>query len=446
MTCGMIPPMSSLPPGPRSSVWSVLHYLRDPFGCMSPYVKQYGDTLLMPGKPGLVFTGDPEVIRAIYTADPDTFEPLNQDMAVFLGDRSLILLGGPDHRRSRKLLTPPFVGGRMRAYGGAMCALTEAEIASWTAGQTVSLMEMAQRVSLRVILSAVFGLSTAERMDQLSTALLTLVNGFSPLVGMVPALRREFGGVGPYATFLKRKRALYEAFDALIEEARAAPEREDILSLLIRARDEAGEPLTDAEIRDQLLLLVIAGHETTAISVAWAMHALHQPSAEAPRSRLLAELDGCSADPEALSAAPYLNAVCQETLRRYPIAPAVSPRRLLKPLILPGQYSLPEGMGVVVSITMTHFNPAIYPDPLEFRPERFLERSFSPFEFVPFGGGARRCLGAAMAMHELRLVIGTLLKRLRFEATARPDNGAVRATNIGPKHGVKLRISERLPA
>ncbi len=439
----MMQHMSNLPPGPRSAVWSVLHYLRDPFGCMSPYVKQYGDTLLMPGNPGLVFTGDPEVIRAIYTADPDTFAPMNQDMAVFLGDSSMILASGPEHKRLRKLLMPPFVGSRMRAYGGAMCALTEEATASWTPGQTVSILETAQRISLRVILAAVFGVADAARMDSLGTLLLTLVNGLSPIVAIVPALRREFGGIGPYATYLKRKRALYAAFDALIEAARAGPEREDILSQLLRGRDEAGQPLSDDEIKDQLLLLVIAGHETTAISIAWAMHALHQAETGPVRERLLAELDGIGADPESLSAAPYLEAVCQETLRRYPLAPAVSPRKLLKPLILPGQYFIPEGMGVVVSTTMTHFNPAIYPDPFVFRPERFLERSFSPFEFVPFGGGARRCIGAAMAAHELRLVVGTLLKRFRFDPSARPDNGKVRATNIGPKHGVKLRVIER---
>ena len=439
----MMKRMSNLPPGPRSAVWSILHYLRDPFGCMSPYVKQYGDTLLMPGNPGLVFTGDPEVIRAIYTADPDTFEPMNRDMAVFLGDSSMILASGVEHKRLRKLLMPPFVGSRMRAYGGAMCSLTEEATASWTPGQTVSILETAQRISLRVILAAVFGVGDAAQMDALATLLLSLVNGLSPIVAMVPALRHEFGGIGPYATFLKRKRALYAAFDALIEAARAAPEREDILAVLLRGRDDAGQPLSDDEIKDQLLLLVIAGHETTAISIAWAMHALHQAETGPVRERLLAEIDGVGADPESLSAAPYLEAVCQETLRRYPLAPAVSPRKLLKPFILPGQYSLPEGMGVVVSTTMTHFNPAIYPDPFVFRPERFLERSFSPFEFVPFGGGARRCIGAAMAAHELRLVVGTLLKRFRFDPSARPDNGTVRATNIGPKHGVKLRVAER---
>ena len=473
----MMKRMSNLPPGPRSAVWSILHYLRDPFGCMSPYVKQYGDTLLMPGNPGLVFTGDPEVIRAIYTADPDTFEPMNRDMAVFLGDSSMILASGVEHKRLRKLLMPPFVGSRMRAYGGAMCSLTEEATASWTPGQTVSILETAQRISLRVILAAVFGVGDAAQMDALATLLLSLVNGLSPIVAMVPALRHEFGGIGPYATFLKRKRALYaafdysfwntltgvgdrehlldlagpdatppsvsDAFDALIEAARAAPEREDILAVLLRGRDDAGQPLSDDEIKDQLLLLVIAGHETTAISIAWAMHALHQAETGPVRERLLAEIDGVGADPESLSAAPYLEAVCQETLRRYPLAPAVSPRKLLKPFILPGQYSLPEGMGVVVSTTMTHFNPAIYPDPFVFRPERFLERSFSPFEFVPFGGGARRCIGAAMAAHELRLVVGTLLKRFRFDPSARPDNGTVRATNIGPKHGVKLRVAER---
>jgi cytochrome P450 len=204
--------------------------------------------------------------------------------------------------------------------------------------------------------------------------------------------------------------------------------------------------MTAEEIRDQLILLVLAGHETTAIAIAWAFYGLHRPENAAALERLRAELSALGPDPEpeALDKQPYLEAVCNETLRRYPLAPAPSPRKLLRPLELLG-YALPAGTGVAAAIGVAHFREDIYPDPLRFQPERFLTRKFTPFEFVPFGGGARRCLGAAMAGYEMRLVVATILRRYRLRlASLRPDTGKVRAANVGPAHGVRMIVEERL--
>lgn len=441
--------MTALPPGPSSQLLALIRYLRDPIHCLLPLAKRYGDPFTFPGKPPMVCTGDPACIKAIYAADPDTFAPLLTDMADFLGRRSLLLLQGAEHRRSRKIMSPPFQGARMRAYGAAMCRITEARTAAWQAGQTVSIAEAAQHISLDVILQAVFGVTDPARMAELATLLLQITNGISPLLAIFPGLRRELGGIGPYASFLRRRRRLAEALDALIAAGRAAGPREDILSLLLSARDENGEPLSDEEIRDQLVLLVFAGHETTAIGIAWACHALHLPENAAALDRLRAELpetdDEQAAEPEALAKLPYLEAVCQETLRRYPLAPAPNPRRLLRPFQL-GPYTLSEGASVVAGIGLVHFREDIYPEPMRFQPERFLARQFSPFEFIPFGGGARRCLGASMALYEMKLVLATLLRRFRMRPrTLAPDRGSVRAANVGPAHGVRMIIEERRP-
>lgn len=412
---------------------------------MVPIAKKYGDTFTLPGSPPLVCTGDPAAIRAIYTADPDTFEPLSQDLAVFLG-RSILLMKGDEHRRTRKLMMPPFHGTRMRTYGDQIRRISEQHTAHLRAEQRVKMLELARQISLDVILQAIFGVTEPARMAVLSTLLLEIVSGISPLVSLVPALRRELGGFGPFATWKRLQRRLFQELDALIAAGKAKGPREDILSLLIEARDDDDQPMSHEEIRDQLVLLVIAGHETTATSIAWAFYALHRPENAAALERLRAELEalGPSAEPEAVARLPYLEAVCQETLRRYPVAPAPSPRRLLAPLTLAG-YSLPAGVGVSVGIGIVHFREDLYPDPMRFRPERFLERQFSPFEYVPFGGGARRCLGAALAGYEMKLVIAGVLRRFRLRLESlRPDSGAARAANVGPAHAVRMVVEERL--
>jgi cytochrome P450 len=434
--------MAALPPGPRSSSWSLVQYLRDPLGVMPRLARRWGDPFTLHGNPPTVFTGDPVGIKAIYTAEPDSLAVLNKDMGMFLGSQSLILIEGSEHKRKRKLMMPPFHGARMRTYGEAMIRFTEQHTAEWSPGRTVSAFETAQRISLDVILEVVFGVHDPAGRAELAALLLDLLNGFSPLLAIFPALRRELGGVGPFASFRRKQRALDAKLDALVGRARAAEPRDDILSVLVGARYEDGEPMTDQDVREQLLLLVVAGHETTAISIAWALDALHRPENAAVLERLGGELQALGPEPDvgALDGLPYLEAVCQETLRRYPIAPAPSPRKLLQPLELMG-HTLPAGTGVAAAIAIAHFREDTYPEPLRFRPERFLERKYSPFEYLPFGGGARRCLGAAMAAYEMRLVLGTIMSRFRLRlASPRPDRGKVRAANVGPAHGVKLVV------
>ena len=438
--------MSSLPPGPKNFLALMYSYFRDPIGCMVPVAKKYGDPFTLPGNPSTVVTGDPAGIKAIYSADSDTFSPLNQDMSVFLGKHSMILQSGAEHKRSRRLMMPPFHGQRMRAYGETMGRLAKEQTDNWTKGQEVATYEVAQRISLDVIMQVIFGVSDPAQKEALSKQMVELLNGISPLVAMFPALRREFGGIGPFARFRRLQHAMYENLAALIRTAREGKPGENILNLLIEARYEGDQPLSDEEIRDQLVLMVIAGHETTGIAVAWALYALHRPENAAVLEKLRAELDtlGKDWDLAAMDKLPYLEAVCQETLRRYPLAPAPAPRKLLRPMEFMG-YSLEPGMAVSAAIGLVHFREELYPDPWTFKPERFLERKFSPFEYIPFGGGARRCLGAAMASYEMRLVLGTIMKRFRLRlASLKSDTGKIRAANVGPASGVQMIVEERL--
>lgn len=438
--------MSALPPGPRSALWSLYRYVRDPVYCMVPLAKKYGETFTFPGKPPLVCAGDPASIKAIYTADPDSLAPLNTTLGEFIGPRSLILLAGAEHRKARKLMSPPFHGARMRAYGETIVRLAEQRSADWRPGQTIDMIEAAQKISLDVILQTIFGVTEPEKMATLAKSLIDITQKFSPLIAMVPALRREFGGIGPYAAYARRRRELYAQLDALIAAGKAAGPREDILSLLLAARDEEGRPMPDDEVRDQLILLVFAGHETTALTIGWAMYALHRPENAAVLERLRAELAalGPEPSPAALDKQEYLAAVLDETLRRFPLAPAPNPRKLLRPLELPG-CTVPAGVAVAPAIGIAHFREEAYPEPMTFRPERFIGKQFTPFEFLPYGGGARRCLGAALAGYEMRLVVGTLIRRFRFRAASlKPDHGKVRAVNAGPSYGARVVVEERL--
>lgn len=436
-------PASTLPPGPRSSLFSIVDYFRDPIGCLLPYRAKYGDVFTFPGDPPVVMVGDPAAIKAVYSAEPEALAPLNVSLGKLLGPRSVLFLGGAEHKRARKLLAPPFHAARMRAYADSVRSILRARTDALRAGDHVEILRLAQDVSLDVILQAVFGVRDPAEMEALREMLLDITNKMSPLLAVFPQLWHDFGGVGPYASFMRKKRRFHAKLDELIAARRASGPKEDILSLLLDVRDEDGAPLPLDDLRDQLVLLVGAGHETTANAIAWAFYALHRPENAAVLERLRAEVEPAGDDPEALARLPYLEAVCNETLRRYPIAPAPNPRKLLRPLEVAG-YTLPAGTGVGVAIGMVHFREDLYPEPMKFRPERFLERSFSPFEFVPFGGGLRRCLGAPLAHYEMKLTVGTLIGRLQLRlASLKEDRGKVRLANAGPKGWVEMVVSSR---
>lgn len=429
-----------LPPGPGA-----LTMARGMFDLSFTFVdiaKKYGDPFSVPLPFGtVVVTYSPEGNKAIFSADPDTFSSTGADILRGLMDLSVLATYGPQHKRQRKLLMPPFHGARMRAYGQLMRQRALAAAGQIERGKPFVMVDVTQHITLDVIIEAVFGVDSRERMQEFRQAILTMLDSFTPLA-LMPQLRHRFFGLSPWAKLQRHLGRLQELVDGLCREFRAAPAgREDILSLLLAAKDEDGDVLSDREIFDQLLTIIVAGHETTAVMLAWAFYCLHQNPDQL--ARLQAELAPHSADaePEAIARLPFLSAVIDETLRLYPPVHIIH-RRLLKPLTL-GSYELQPGDAVAAGAFVTHRLESLYPEPDRFLPQRFIDRSYSPFEFLPYGGGVRRCLGAAFATYEMKQVLFALLKRHRFECLETGPVGFVhRPGTVGPKGGIRMRLLE----
>lgn len=430
----------TLPPGPRSALTQLLAF-RDPFPSLDAMARRHGDPFLLPllGAPKMVITWSREGARTIFSADPETFVAgTNEALAQILGRGSIFLMSGADHRRARKLLAPPFHGDRMRVYGEAIGAATLRWLRRWPPGSRAPALTMTQGITLDVILEVLFGVRDPARVEALHHDILAVIEAFNPFAATFKFLQREFGGFGPWARFQRRIRGLHAAMRGLVEEKRARP-GDDILSLLLAVRDEDGDGLSEGEIFEQMLTFIVAGHETTATSLAWALYHLHRHPAELGRLREdLAGLGDAPA-PDAVARVPRLEAVCQESLRLTLPVPLVQ-RWLARDLELAG-YTIPAGLAVAVCPYLAHRDPEVFPDPLAFRPDRFLGRSFTPFEFMPFGGGARRCLGAAFAMYEMKIVLATLVTAARFRLDdPGPVRNVFRIATFGPETGIRMTL------
>jgi cytochrome P450 len=387
-----------------------------------------------------VLFSDPEAMQLILTNDDgklfDAPGGLNIALELITGKLSVFGLSGKDHRRARRLLMPPFHGERMRSYGDLICDTAEQVMREHEPGHAFPARHPMQTISLRIILRAVFGITDGPRYQQLEQRLGTLLGRVSsPLsasILFVPSLRRDLGPQSPWGRFIRNRQQIDQLIYAEIADRRGArlaceaegvathggsegglnpnPERDDILTLLMSARDEAGEALSDIELRDELMTLLIAGHETTATALTWALYWIHRlPKI---RQRLLQELDALdhNFDPNALLKLPYLNAVCSETLRIYPVALLTFPRVTRSRVNLAG-VTLDPGTLVAGCIYLAHRRKEAFPDPEEFNPDRFLDQHYSPYEFLPFGGGVRRCIGMAFAQFEMKLVLSSILSR-----------------------------------
>ncbi len=437
--------VSALFPGSGSRILQTLAFGRDPAGFFVKQRARYGQPFTANLPIGeVVVTGDPAGLREIFGADPDSFEVLGQlPLVPVVGASSVLLTGGASHRRKRKLLMPPFHGERMRAYGQLMQDLALRALEGHPVGAALRAQDVTTVLSLEVIIRAVFGVTEPGRVARYREILTAYIEAYLPPLAAIPALRRDFGGMGPWARFQRQVTALEALLDEELAQRRMqTTDHGDILSLLLAARDEDGAPMPDAELKDELKTLLIAGHETTAIAMAWALHHLHR-NPQALQS-LLTELEslGDRPDPEALGAAPYLGAVCDEALRLHPVVSVVV-RRTRVPFTLQGR-ELPVGTGIMAAICLAHADPTLYPDPEQFRPERFLGRRPSPFEYFPFGGGARRCIGAAFALYEMRIILGTLLATRRFSVDgARPEHPVRRNVTLGPSR--KGALIDRSP-
>lgn len=385
-----------------------------------------------------VYVADPEAIREMLTGDQSDLHAgeANAPLGAALGERSVLILDGPEHLRQRKLLLPPFQGSAIGAFREVIREVADAEVSGWAVGDRFTMRERMRALTFEVIARAVFGVTEPERIERLRHAL-TAVMDLAPLFLLPNALRQDLGRFSPWGLLQRRLRAADELLYLEIDRRRldADPEqRTDVLSLLLRARDEDGEPMTDVELRDELMTMLLAGHETTATGLAFAFDLL--PRNPRVLARLRAELAGGDD--------AYLNAVVTETLRLRPVIDAAE-RTLTKPRRI-GGWELPAGIRVYPAIALVHHREDLYPAPSEFRPERFLDGTTESYSWLPFGGGIRRCIGAALAQAEMAEVIRTIVTRVDLRPSrAEPEPVVIRGVTLVPRHGTPV-VVERFPA
>ncbi|MBD2506257.1 cytochrome P450 [Nostoc muscorum FACHB-395] len=442
-----------LPNGPQTHPWvQTYQWLTNPLKYMEDCAKSYGDMFTLRIGPVFtpqVFISNPQAIQQIFTTDPkqlDSGTPAGSGSPL-LGPNSLLSLEGKPHQRQRKLLTPPLHGERMQAYGDLICEITQQVTSEWPVGETFTVLSSMQEISFQVILKAVFGLKDGLRYEKLKEILIAILNPKRPIVRaillMFPLLRQDLGPRSPWGSYLRLRQEMDDLIYAEIQERRSLADesRSDILSLMMAARDEAGEPMTDLELRDELMTLLVAGHETTASSLAWALYWIHhQPEVW---EKLMQELDtlGENKDPNAIFRLPYLNAVCSETMRLYPVAMLGLNRLVKSPLEIAG-YKFDPGTILVPCIYLNHHREDLYPNSKQFQPDRFLERQFTPSEYLPFGGGNRRCIGMAFALFEMKLVLATVLSDWQIKlADTKPVLPVRKSFLLAPGGGVPMVVT-----
>ncbi len=420
-----------------------------------------GDPFLVrfPGFGGGLFTGSPAGARELLRAPLEIMvPPLPNPIEPLVGPASLILSRDQRHHRDRALLAPAFHRSRMTRYAEAIRDSVREEMDGrgagppWRPGTRIDARTAARAITLRVILGAVLGIESPSRRDEYTTAVMRFLNTFSEPLMLVPSLRRGACGYAPWDRFLAARDHLDTLLRAEIDSRRAAGGSEsgttetDILAMLLAARYDDGAALADDELLDQLRTLVVAGHETTATVLVWALYRLHRHPHTLHRLRAeLAQLDPDAGAHAALEL-PYLDAVCSETLRLHPPVPIVL-RRLTGPFTLRG-VELGAGDTMGIAVPLLHSDPAVWPDAARFRPERFLERRYSPFEFAPYGGGHRRCMGATLADYELHIALATILSRSELALTPRYARGPRPLSvphNIatGPRAGITFNVLSR---
>jgi cytochrome P450 len=435
---------TSLPPGPRAPrALQTARWIARPAAFLEDAARRWGDmfTLRIANEGTWVFLSHPDAVKQVFTGDPRLLHAGEANVVLLpvLGSHSVLLLDDDAHMAQRKLMLPPFHGERMRGYEETMADVAAREIDRWPAGEPLPAWPTMQAITLEVIMRTVFGVRDAPRLERLGEALRNSL-GFASeplrmaiLAAFGPRRVAELGWVR--AKLEPTNELIYEE----IHSRRSAPDladRTDVLSMLLQARHDDGTEMSDEELRDELMTLLVAGHETSATALAWALDALtHHPAVLA---RLRDEVD--SGDDA------YLDAVVKETLRLRPVIALVL-RRLIEPMEIGGRV-LPAGVNVAPCIYLLHRRADVYDEPRAFRPERFLESSPGTYNWIPFGGGVRRCLGASFAQFEMKVVLRELVSRLDIRAARpQPERRVRRAIVFAPARGgeivVERRASER---
>ncbi len=433
-----------LPPEPTSSPFvQTLRWSFRPLPFMQECRERYGDAFSVKfagfERP-MVMISDPAAIKALYMDRSHGLPPGREIVLTpVVGPKSVLVIEGSDHLAHRKLMLPAFHGERMRSYEPIVNEIVDAEIDSWPLGEQFAIHPQMQAMTLEVILRVVFGVSEGPRLEQLRVVLTkVLEETASPLAQLIGLASRRFGGRGPWAKFEGQLKAVDELLYAEIAERRAGgdfDERDDMLSLMMQARFEDGEPMGDSDLRDQLMTLLLAGHETTATALAWTFDLLLRHPRELLRLR------------ETLEAGEdeYLRATISESLRLRPVVPLAG--RRLNADLEAGGISLPAGTDVTPAIWLAHTRAESYPEPFAFRPERFLEEAPDTYAWIPFGGGIRRCLGAAFAEFEMRIVLREVISRCDLhKADPRPEKIGRRNITLSPKDGTPVVVTARQPA
>lgn len=445
--------MSQLPNCiPSPAWWQLVNWIADPIRFQDKYSRKYGDifTMRLRGVGAYVVVGNPQAIQEIFSQDSKFNVGCGNALAEpLIGQNSLMLLDGDRHRRERKMLMPPFHGERLQTYAKQICLITEQVASQWQVGQTFVARSAMQKISLEVILQVVFGLSEGDRYQQLKPLLTDWLNMTdSPLRSsmlFLKFLQQDWGRWTPWGQMKQRQRQVHVLLQAEIEERRTqeTQKRTDVLSLMMAARDEQGQAMTDEELRDELLTILFAGHETTATTLAWAFYQIYRQVDV--REKLLKELDSLGENSSLMEIAqlPYLTAVCQETLRMYPVLPIIFPRIAKVPVNIAG-HSFDTGTVLMPTIYLVHYREDLYPNAQQFKPERFLERQYSTSEYFPFGGGSRRCLGYALALLEMKLVLATILSQYHLAlAEDKPVKLQRRGFTLAPTGGVPMVMIDK---
>jgi len=451
------PPRGPLPRGPRQPRFvQSLRYALWPYASIDNSFRRYGDcyTVRPLGGPPMVIFTDPEAIKQIFTGDGAELragEANGSILGPIIGWHSILLLDGERHHRERRLMAPPLHGERMHVYGRLMREIADRVIDAWPIGRPFPIHHEMQAITLDVILRAVFGVHEGTRFAHIREGIvrfLAQADGPSAAFLAIRAFQVELGGLSPWGRFVRNRETIRT--ELLAEIARRRREgtegRTDILSMLVEARDDQGEPMTDPELIDEMFTLLMAGHETTATSLAWAFHhLLERPDVlEKLRAELARVVGEGPVEPQHISQLEYLDAVIKESQRLCPVATNVI-RRLTRPMRIAG-HDLPAGITVSACIYSTHHHPDLWPDPERFDPERFIGARPAPHTFFPFGGGIRRCIGAAFATYEMKIVLAQVLARARLRIAAgyrvRP---VLRTITVAPSRGMPVVLDSRKP-
>jgi cytochrome P450 len=439
----------SLPPGPDAPAFlQIVRWVRAPFRLMSECQTRFGDvfTLNIPGLgEGLVILADPAAVKDVFALGGDDGHAgeANVVLRPFLGEHSLLLLDGAEHMRQRKMMMPAFHGERMSAYGQAMLDCANDAIDAFPVGRTFAVHRPMQAITLRIILRTVFGIAEGERFAALSDAMTRSLDIAAWPGLLFEFMQKDLGRLSPWGRYLMYANAGSEILRAEIRRSReeGTKDRSDVLAMMLAARDEAGNPLSEDEIHDELVTLLVAGHETTATALAWTLRWLLPDPALIRKLR--GEIETAEGEPTRIAKLELLDATVKESLRLQPVIPLVG--RVLKSPARVGGWELPAGAVVAPSVYLVHQRPDLYPEPERFKPERFASFKPAPWEWIPFGGGLRRCIGAAFAVYEMKMVLAAMLPRLDARLANERVRMSRRAITLTPAKGLPIVVTAKRP-